>query len=278
LNKNAFSLDRVDVGSKIFFTSAQGIQPQVINTLFTEKEGFHIHQSPTYKVLHACYTQKLPFSCHFKIISSGLNLQNIYKCCTSSISWSTAVNQSPLQPTEYCTGHKNYLLRQKRPPLAKSRTTPQTCFLWSLLKFYLWKYNITKDFRAKKKDKTKMFNMRFNMMQFNMQYTYTLEIKYKNWRDVSTVFWGWMGPTLLYFVVLCRRAVLTSLRWNKVSYFNFVILKLICIFVLILFRLQRLKFVSAELYWDFIYIVLCRWAILMCILSLYNSYCSTYFI
>ena len=32
--------------------------------------------------------------------------------------------------------------------------------------------------------------MRFNMMWFNVQYTYTLEIKYKNWRDVNTVFWG----------------------------------------------------------------------------------------
>jgi hypothetical protein len=33
-----------------------------------------------------------------------------------------------------------------------------------------------------------MFNMRFNMMRFNVQYTYTLEMKYKNWRDVNTVF------------------------------------------------------------------------------------------
>jgi UDP-glucose 6-dehydrogenase len=86
LNKNAFSLDRVNVGSKQFFTSAQGILPQVLNTLLTENEGFLIHQTPTCNVLHTCYTKMLPISCQFKTISSGLNRQNVYKCFTSSIS------------------------------------------------------------------------------------------------------------------------------------------------------------------------------------------------
>ena len=124
LNKNAFSLDRVDVGSKQIFTSAQGIQPQVLNTLLTENEGFLIHQTPTCNVLHTCYTKKLPFLCHFKIISSGLNRPNVYKCCTSSISWSITVNQSPLQPIEYRTDHENDLLGQKSFLSAWLWTTP----------------------------------------------------------------------------------------------------------------------------------------------------------
>jgi hypothetical protein len=50
------------------------------------------------------------------------------------------------------------------------------------------------------------------------------------------------------------------LRWKKVSYFNFVILKLICIFAFMLFRL---KFVFSYIYWDLIQVILCCWAVLM---------------
>jgi hypothetical protein len=32
LNKNRFTLNRVDVGSKLFSTSAHGIQPQLLKT------------------------------------------------------------------------------------------------------------------------------------------------------------------------------------------------------------------------------------------------------
>jgi hypothetical protein len=107
------SCNRVDAGSKYFFTSAQGVQPQVLNTLLIENEGFHIHQTPTCKVLHTCYTKKWSFPSYFKIIFSGLNLENVHKCCFSSIYWSITVNQSPLHPIEYCTGNKIDLLWQK---------------------------------------------------------------------------------------------------------------------------------------------------------------------
>ena len=107
LSGDAFSLDRVNVGSEFFFTSAGGIQPQVLDTLLTENKGLLIHQTLMCNVLHTCYTKKLPFSCHFRVISSGLNLQNMYGCCTSSISWSVTVNRSPLQPIECCTGQEN---------------------------------------------------------------------------------------------------------------------------------------------------------------------------
>jgi hypothetical protein len=40
LSGDAFSLDRVNVESEFFFTSARGIRPQVLDTLLTENKGF----------------------------------------------------------------------------------------------------------------------------------------------------------------------------------------------------------------------------------------------
>ena len=58
----------------------------------------------------------------------------------------------------------------------------------------------------------------------------------------SNLYWDF------FYVVLCCRAVLMWLRWKKVNFFNFVILKLICIFVFMPIRVKKNPF-RVEVVW-----------------------------
>ena len=54
--------------------------------------------------------KNLPFLSHFKTILNGLNLQEVYEYCSSSISGQIMIYQWFPEWIKYCTGPKKYFL------------------------------------------------------------------------------------------------------------------------------------------------------------------------